>query len=370
MECLHIPIISYAPFSNRLHKKAMAERVPINGTIEVTFRCNLKCVHCYCVCDANKKELSFKEICHIIDEIVEAGCLWLLISGGEPLLRSDFLEIYTYAKKKGLIVSLFTNGTLITTEIADYLRRWRPFVVEITLYGITKETYEKVTGIPGSFERCMEGIRLLLDRKISLKLKTTLITLNKHELWKMKKYAEDLGLEFRFDPVINPRIDGSKEPCQLRVSPEEVVRFDLEDENRLKAWKEFLDGFRREKPDYLFTCGGGLSSFVIDPYGELQLCVLFRSPSYSLRQGTFRDGWDNLFPRLRAQKFNRDNKCWRCKYFPVCDQCPGWAQLEKEDPEFPVEYLCQIAHLRAKAFLEKGVKNDEAPIPETADKTN
>ena len=370
MDCPHIPIISYGWFSDRIHEKAMSKRIPVSGTIELTYRCSLKCAHCYCVYDSSKEELSFKKIHRIIDEIVDAGCLFLLITGGEPLIRSDFLEIYTYAKKKGLIITLFTNGTLITDEMADYFQRWKPFLVEITLYGITKETYERVTGIPGSFKRCMEGISLLIDRKISFKLKTSLMTLNSHELLKMRKYAEDLGVQFRFDAVINPKIDGSKDPCRLRISPEEVVKFDLEDEKRLKAWEKSLNKFRDKWPDSLFTCGGGLTSFLISPYGELQLCVLFRYPSHSLREGTFKEGWDILFPQIRSQKFHKDNKCRGCKYFPVCDQCPGWDQLERENPEFSVEYICQIAHLRAKAFLEKEVKDDEAPIPETADKTD
>ncbi|MHC4545942.1 MAG: radical SAM protein, partial [Planctomycetota bacterium] len=151
------------------------------------------------------------EHCRILDEITAAGCLWLLYTGGEIFARKDFLDIYTYAKQKGLIVSLFTNGTLITPKVADYLVRWRPFGIEITLYGRTRETYERVTGIPGSYERCMQGIKLLMERELPLKLKTMAITINKHEIWEMKRYVEeDLGLEFKFDAMINPRIDCSQ----------------------------------------------------------------------------------------------------------------------------------------------------------------
>ncbi|MGB3904717.1 MAG: radical SAM protein, partial [Anaerolineae bacterium] len=165
MECPHIPKTSYAEFSNRLHDKLGGKRVPIAGSLELTFRCNLRCVHCY-LGDTRagipgKQELTYAEIRDLLDQIVDEGCLWLLLTGGEPLVRPDFLDIYTYAKQKGLLVTLFTNGTLITPQIADYLQQWRPFVVEISLYGRTKETYEKVTGVPGSYERCMRGIQLL-----------------------------------------------------------------------------------------------------------------------------------------------------------------------------------------------------------------
>lgn len=351
MGCSYIPIIPYHKFSKRIHDKALSERIPLGGSIEPTLRCNLKCAHCYVTCDPNRKEMTYKEICHILDEITEAGCLWLLITGGEPLVRNDFLDIYTYAKKKGLIITLFTNGTLITPQIADYLRDWPPFSVEITLYGITKEIYEKVTGVSDSFHRCMKGIHLLLERKIPIALKTMVMTLNKDEIWNIKKYIEDLGLEFRFDPVLNPRLDGSREPCELRVTPEEVIKFDLADERRVKAWKEFYENFRGSPgTDKLYPCGGGLISFHIDPYANLSLCIMSRLSIYNLCKGSFREGWYDFIPKVRAQKPKGKYKCAKCELFSLCGQCPGWAQLENGNPESPVEYLCRITHLRTEAF--------------------
>jgi MoaA/NifB/PqqE/SkfB family radical SAM enzyme len=173
--------LSYSDFSLRLHQRVVATRTPANGTIEVTRRCPLACVHCYNNLpigdrEARAGELTYEEHCRILDEITGAGCLWLLYTGGEIFVRRDFLDIYRYAKKKGLLITLFTNGTLITPEIADYLQKWRPFSVEITLYGRTKETYEKITRVPGSYEKCVQAIRLLMDRNLPLKLKTMALT--------------------------------------------------------------------------------------------------------------------------------------------------------------------------------------------------
>ena len=145
--------------------------------------------------------------------MAEAGCLWLLYTGGETFLRPDFLDIYTYAKKKGFLITLFTNGTLITPEIADYLAEWRPFSIEVTIYGRTRETYERVTGVAGSYERCLRGIRLLAEQRLPLKLKTMAFSVNRHELDAMKQFAGALGAEFRFDAMLNPRIDCSQEPA-------------------------------------------------------------------------------------------------------------------------------------------------------------
>ena len=155
---------------------SVANRTPIRAAIEITHRCNNNCVQCYNNLPLNdketrRKELSYEEHCRIIDEISALGCLWLLFTGGEIFARKDFLDIYTYAKQKGMLITLFTNGTLITPEIADYLVQYRPFVIEITLYGNTQETYERVTRISGSFDRCMQGIELLRQRELPLKLK-------------------------------------------------------------------------------------------------------------------------------------------------------------------------------------------------------
>ena len=356
MECPHIPSTSYAQFGKDLHKKAVEKRIPISGSYELTFRCNLRCAHCYCNLPLNdreavEKELTTQKVFKIFDQMAEAGCLWLLITGGEPLLRKDFLEIYSYAKKKGFIITLFTNGTLITQEIADYLAEWPPFLVEVTLYGATKETHEKVTGVPGSFLRFQRGIDLLLERKIPLGLKTMVMTLNHDGLWEIKEYAERSDVKFRFDPVLNPRLDGSKAPCSLRLSPEDVLKLDLADEKRAKEWKDFCEKFiGPPQSDGLFSCGAGVFAFHIDPYGQMSMCEMVRFKSYDLRNGSFEEGWHQFFPELLALKPTGDYPCARCELISLCGQCPGWAWLENGNPELPVEYLCQLAHLRADLF--------------------
>lgn len=246
---------------------------------------------------------------------------------------------------------MFTNGTLITPEIADYLAQWPPHKVEITLYGVTSETYEGITRIPGSFERCKRGINLLLKRKIPLELKTMAMTLNKDELWQIKEYTEELGLKFRFDPVLNPRLDGSKIPCEFRLSPEEVVGLDLNDAKRVKEWREFCEKFiYPSESDNLFICGARVSTFHVDPYGQMSACEMIRFQSYDLRCGSFEDAWYQSIPEFLTLKSTGDYPCGKCELISLCGQCPGWAWLENANPEVPVEYLCQIAHLREEAF--------------------
>jgi radical SAM protein with 4Fe4S-binding SPASM domain len=353
--------LRYSDFSLGLHEKLYSQRVPIGGEIEVTRRCPLRCVHCYNTLPmgdstAKKNELTYKEHCRVIDQITEAGCLWLLYTGGEIFARKDFLDIYIYAKKKGLLITLFTSGIFLTPEIADHLAEWRPFSIEITLYGRTKETYERITGIPGSYEKCSKGIRLIMERGLPLKLKTMAITINKKEIWGMKDYVEkDLGLEFRFDALINPRIDCSRHPLDVRLTPKEVVEFDLLDPKRITELGKFCEKFNGpiNSPDLagkLYQCGGGMNSFAIDPYGMLRTCVLSGGDGYDLRKGNFRDGWETYLLGLRNKKITRQTKCIHCEIKAMCGMCPANAELENRDAEEPIDFMCQVAHLRAKAL--------------------
>ena len=360
----------YADWSWRVHKLAVTNRVPISAVIEVTQRCNNSCAHCYNNLSlkdqsARQKELTIAEYVPILEEIAAAGCLWILFTGGEIFARKDFLEIYTLAKRQGFLITLFTNGTLIAPDIADYLVDWPPFFIEITLYGRTRQTYEQVTGVPGSFDRCMQGIRLLTERNLPLKLKTMALTLNRHEIGEMKHFVEeDLGLEFRFDSFVNPRCDCSQSPLEVRLTPVEAVEFDLLDPKRVDKWRELAAKSTGSpaSPDevrQLWRCGSGLSSFAIDPYGVLRMCTMSPDDAYDLRQGSFRQGWEQVLYKLRQERITRDTKCVTCGIRDMCGMCPANAQLECMDAEAPVDFLCQVAHLRAYAF--------KIPIPPHGD---
>lgn len=353
--------ISYGAFSQTLHRGTRAARAPLNGTIEVTRRCPLSCAHCYNNLPmgdphAQHAELTTAEHRRILDEMAAAGCLWLLYTGGEIFARRDFLEIYTHAKRNGFIVTLFTNATLITRKIADCLTEFRPLAVEVTLYGRTRETYERLTGVPGSFDRCMRGIQLLLECGLPLKLKSVAISMNRHEIWDMQRFADELGVDFKFDAMMNPRIDCSQSPLAVRLTPEECVEFDLVDPKRQSEWRLFASQHQRpvhppETSDQLYHCGGGVDSFAIDPYGRMSICVLSQQDRYDLKSGSFQAGWHEFLYKIRAgKKITRLTKCVSCELKAMCGMCPANGELENGDAETPVDFLCRVAHLRAHAF--------------------
>jgi len=352
---------SYTDWSLKFHQRVATRRVPLSGSIELTHRCNQRCVHCYNNLpmddrEARRNELSFEEYCRILDEITAAGCLWLLFTGGEIFIRPDFADIYTYAGHKGLLISLFTNGTLVTPAVADFLAAHRPFAIEISIYGRTRETHERITGVPGSYERTLRGIRLLSERALPLVVKTMVITLNKHEVRDMQRMvAEELGLEFRFDAMINPRIDCSQVPLAVRLRPEEIVLLDLQDPRRTSEWKRFCGHFPgpprgRGPKDALFDCGAGVQAFAIDPAGRLSNCLMWTRTTYNLRQGTFNEGWETFLAAVLDQKSRQRTKCSACGIKAMCGMCPANGLLECLDPETPVDFLCRVAHLRAYAL--------------------
>ncbi|OGX15738.1 MAG: hypothetical protein A2166_03165 [Omnitrophica WOR_2 bacterium RBG_13_41_10] len=335
----------YKDFSLRLHSKGA--RKPMVGQFEFTHRCNLRCQHCSIVHDSQKQELNYPELCCILDEIYQEGCLWLCLTGGEPLLREDFLDIYAYAYKKGFIISIFTNATLLNKKIAEYLQKFPPFSIEVTLNGVTQKTYELITQTPGSFEKAMRGIELLRKYSLPLKLKSQAMTLNFNELPLIRRFYEKMGMKFHCSVIIDPRIDGSTEPCSLRLPIEKI--WELENRKELvKGRDEIKDTFFKEEPsDTLFRCPGGTWAFYVNPFGELFFCNSMRRPSWDLRSHSFRQGFYELFPKIRSVKFKSGSKCRTCLIRHLCLYCPGKAELERRDPEAPIPYYCELAHLVA-----------------------
>jgi radical SAM protein with 4Fe4S-binding SPASM domain len=352
MTCKETPWPSNREFLDNIDKKSAELRIPLTGSIELTSRCNLNCIHCYLGPHAvpdrrDLKEMSTRRMLSVIDEITEAGCLNLLLTGGEPLLRKDFSEIYRHAKRNGLLVTIFSNGTVITRSTISLFADLPPQAVEISLYGATEATYEKITGVPGSHKKCLEGIRLLLDADIPVELKTMLMTLNSHELSAIEDMAGLLGLKFRFDAAIFPRLNGDRSPLGLRVPPAEVVEKEFADAERYCQWKDFFH--RAESSplqDKLYICGAGTNSFHIDASGNLRPCLMVMSLAYPLEKGDFSTGWRDVISLISRKKPGNDYTCNSCEKGPLCGYCPAFFALENGREDVCSRYLCEIGSTR------------------------
>lgn len=324
------------------------------AAFELTYRCNLDCVHCYCNSSSLRKkeqELSLIELRGLMDEAAEEGCLWVAFTGGEPLVREDFFDLYLYAKKKGFLVSVLSNATLIDEQAAEFFARWPPKQIEVSLYGVTEEVHERVTGVPGSFRKTTRAIGLLRERQIPLEIKTMALTVNKDEIPSLESYALSIGARFRYDSLIHARLDGDKAPHRYRLAAEDIVELDERMGFICKEWKTQCERYAgvaldREK---LYTCGAGRAMFQLDPYGKLNICSFPLRKEYNVRQGSLREGWEQFIPAVISQRRRKsDNRCSACKIRPLCHQCANWAFLENGDEETVVDYICELFKERAR----------------------
>lgn len=335
-----------------LSAKAASERFPLEAMIELTYGCNLRCVHCYNPTHQAKDELATAQIKALIDQLIEAGCLDLAFTGGEIFTRRDLFEILVYAKNKGLAITLLTNATRITPERADRIQALHPHCVEISIYGATQATYESVTRIPGSFGHFMTGVQLLRERTVPLLIKMPVMTLNQHEVRQAKALVEGWGIKFIYSTEISPRVDGSLEPLQYRLAPDEVVRVDetLLGSRRWRAGDVGKDESCRAH-EGLFTCKCGKSSLAVTPYGRMNLCVSLPTPQYDLQSGTIAEGWRVLVGLVdQANAAPGDAyECPRCPVQSHCRQGPmnAWLETQRLEPCLP--YFKELATLEQKA---------------------
>jgi len=349
---------------------------PLLGRLdmELTERCNNDCIHC-CINlpedDAAKsREMTTEAVKVVLSEAASLGCLSVRFTGGEPLLREDFQELYLFARRLGLKVMLFTNARLITPEIADLLARVPPReIVEITVYGMTRESYEAVSRSKGSYEQFLRGLDLLEERKIPFVVKGALLPSNRKEMDQFEEWAATImgrkkppsysmffDLRCRRDSPAKNRIIES-----LRPSPDEgISTLSRDREEYLKEMKQFCSKFMRPPGDLLFSCGAGHGACV-DAYGVLQPCMMLRHPDavYDLGKGSLKDALTNFFPKLREMKAANPDylaRCARCFLKGLCEQCPAKSWMEHGTMDTPVDYICRVAHAQARdlGLLKEG----------------
>ncbi|MBI4436443.1 MAG: radical SAM protein [Candidatus Omnitrophica bacterium] len=297
MACDFLSSVTDREFFKRLVAKSERGRLPLIGQWELTCRCNLHCIHCYTDVYNHPqyfpKELQTEEVLRILGELHKGGCLWLTLTGGEIFMRKDFFQIYKVAKDKGFLITLFTNGSLITEEVSDFLKENPPFSVEISLHATSKEIFEKVTQGEGSFQKVLRAINLLLERNLHLVLKVTGLTVNRDEILKIRAFVKGLGnVSFKFGEEIRNRLDGSEDVFEYQLSEKELREIEEKDPQMLREKEIQL----REAETY--QCESGFFNFHIDAYGMLQLCSGNRMKGYDLRKGSFHDGFYNHLPHF------------------------------------------------------------------------
>jgi radical SAM protein with 4Fe4S-binding SPASM domain len=344
----------------------------VSFTLELTARCNNNCRHCYINLPEDDQqtkveELSFEEISSIVDQAVDLGAVWCLITGGEPLLRDDFEEIYLYLKRKGLLVTVFTNGTLITQKHVDLFKKYPPRDLEVTVYGITQKTYAAVTREPGLFHAFMNGVNLLLKNDIRVNLKNVTIKANLNEFQDIAAFCRKHShASFRFDPLIHLRFDRDEtrnsEIRKQRLSPKEIADLERSDEARRQAMaknceKLILPLIPETANPYIFGCGAGISDFVVSYNGFYRICssLWHTDCMCDLRKKTIKDAREKLMPKVRATKSDNPEfikNCATCALINLCIWCPAHSFLESGHMDTPCRYFCEVAEKRSLNMKE------------------
>ena len=351
---------SAADFIRKFSERAEARRIPMMGMLEITSRCNLRCVHCYLGPqeEQHKKraaEMTTAEVKTFIDQMADEGTLYLTLTGGDPMMRPDFPEIYRHAKMRGLLVTVYCDGVLVTDRIIDLFKELPPSMVEVSIYGATAETYETVTRVPGSFPKFMAGVSRLREAGIRMSLKSVLMTLNQHEMVEMEKIADSWGLEFRFDSAVFPCLPNrGKEPLDLRVDPARAVEIEMSSPKRLKAMADYFET-RQNVPGApeMYQCGAGLTAFYVDPFGDVSPCLMTTKYRYSARgqEGGFAARWRDDVSKIRTLKpENPDHGCGSCGVRAVCSGCSAFHALETGREDVKSEYVCETTQHRVKAL--------------------
>lgn len=334
--------------------------------IELTERCNNNCMHCYINLPADdqaaqRRELNTGQWKDILDQAAALGALWVRFTGGEPLLRADFPELYLHARRLGMKVYLFTNARLITPELADLFARVPPLKkIEISVYGMQAESYNAITRTKDGFEGFRRGIDVLLERNIPFVLKSVSLPLNRHERQAFESWAASLpdsvspsysnylDLRARRDSPTKNRLIKS-----LRLAPKEALQLEARDkEAYLRHMAQFCAQFMFPRGDSLFNCGAGEAGCV-DAYGHYQVCMMLRHPDtvYDLTQGSMQEALAEFFPRIKALRATNPaylDRCAHCFLMGLCEQCPAKSWMEHGTLDMPVEYLCEVAHQKAR----------------------
>lgn len=356
-----------ALFFDRLFRHSQSTL--LNAQFDLTYRCNFRCAHCYCQgLDKKKSEMSTAQVCRMLDILAGEGCLWLDMTGGEPLLRRDFRKIYLHARRRGFLVTLLTNGSLFNDSLIRFFQKNSPYAIEVTLNGITPNVYESITRTPGFFRRVMTNLKKIIRAGLPLRIKTNCLTLNKDEIPLIKKWVQEnvpapggRGFTFSYDPMIFPRLDGDPAPCQYRLNPRQLIALRRSDPDMRREYEAYLLASSCGGPrsgEYLYQCDAWRAQCVVDPSGRLKFCPLTDKFSVDLKKQSFRHGFYEVFPKMLDVKFRTNSACRTCALRSLCAYCPAKAHLETGNEEGPVPYYCRMA--RAVRREEKRAKKTRA----------
>jgi len=311
-------------------EKAQRLNIPLSVQLDLTYRCNERCVHCY-LDHADHGEMTTAEIKHLLDEMADAGVFILTLSGGEIFLRKDFFDLLEHARRLMFCVKLKTNAVLIRGREAARLRDLGVESIQISIYSHRPEVHDAITLIPGSLTRSVAAIRFLKAQGLKVIIANVLMTQNMQDYPGVRALAAELGVECTLDPTVTPMMDGNRSTVDLGVD-QSALRQVFRDTSLVGDVDEFcaIPAKAGESELESAPCSAGHTACYVSPYGEVFPCVQFPLPTGNVRQQRFVDIWrhSDRMNEVRSIRLKHLTTCSSCTHVGNCTRCPGLAFME------------------------------------------
>lgn len=329
---------------------ATKKKIPLMVHLDLTYRCNLRCIHCYIVGpDKERTELTSSEIKEIIEQLVDAGTIYLILSGGEILTRrKDFFDIASYARERNFALRILTNGTVMTKEDVEKIASLNPLSVGISIYSTDPRVHDAITSQSGSLSKSLLAVTMLREKGVRVRISTMVMKKNLNDYQSVREIAQNLGAEFQVGYRIAPKLtnSGYAYPSDLLINKDELrgVLADIGE-----SPEEFYqEGFN------VIPCGAGHTNCYISPYGDIYPCVLLPIFCGSLRKKTFIDIWKRSYwmRKVRSAIIPR-LPCSRCDYLKYCKPCLAFSYFDNGDIFIPSERICVEARERKNLVTGK-----------------
>ena len=359
-----------ASLFDQIGARAEAHGIPITVHLDLTWKCNEGCVHCY-LDHSVGDDMDTAEVKNTLDQLAAAGAMFLTLSGGEIMLRKDIFEIVAYARSLMFDVRLKTNGILIGERDADRFAEMGVREVNISIYSHRPEVHDAITRVPGSFARSIEAMRRLKRCGLAVEMRVCVMKGGADSYARLKELADDLGVRIQFDATIMPRLDGGQAPVALNIDADAreefyadpAVAVHLEDACAppTPPGEELLNGH---------SCGAGFTGCYITPQGDVMPCVQFPLVCGSLRHNSFLDIWTSApeFLEIRGIR-NRDlDTCGSCSSLSSCKRCPGLA-FKEGSMRGPSIQNCQNTYVQTQVptplypVAASGAAHHRSPAP-------
>jgi AdoMet-dependent heme synthase len=312
-------------------EKALARNIPLSVQLDLTYRCNERCVHCY-LDHEDRGEMTTAEIKHLLDEMADAGVFILTLSGGEIFLRKDFFELLEYARRElTFCVKLKTNAVMIREKEAARIRDLGVESVQISIYSHRPEVHDAITLVPGSLQRSLNAIRFLKTQGLRVIIANVLMTQNMQDYSGVRALAAELGVECTLDPTITPMMDGNRSVLSLGVG-QHSLRQVFRDASLVGDVDEFcaIPAKAGESELESLPCSAGHTTCYVSPYGDVFPCVQFPLPTGNVRRQRFVDIWrhSEQMNEVRSIRLKDLTTCTQCTHVSNCTRCPGLAFME------------------------------------------